>query len=785
MRPGRRARHGRAVVAAVLSAGLLALTGVPALAAPAAAGGSPAALVAPAAPATEDLPVSVAVTSVAPQVLAPGEDLTVTATLRNDGDEVVEQPRASVRIYRYRMSERDELGRWADSGASSPVGDVAATTTLEGDLAPGATTSVQVTVPADSIGLLRTEDAWGPRGLSFDVGSSAGRVGIDRTFLLWDTADEVPTARVGVLASLVGPATNPAAEALAAAAEEADGDEPAPTPTPTAGTTEGAGAEATADPAASAGAASPDPEATAGTDADEVDDPLTTLTASGGRLSRVLQATGDFPFVSWAVDPALVDDAATGSRAAQTWLSGLTDAAQDREVLRLPWADPDLAAIAHASGSAADLLALARDVPSAAGEALWQDAQPVLWSADDVPDLVTAGRAAASAPGAPLVTGPDAMPAEDGRTASAPATVATPAGAVTALVPDATLTGLLADPAASQPGVTAATAAQRVLAETAVLARAEDAASTYVLATTPRDWVPTAAVAQAQLKALRDAPWVDTATVADVLAAHAEGEADGDGAARADLPESERSGAELTPAWVNALAAEWRSAGEFAAVVDDPGALLAGLPGDLVAPLAVAWRDDPDGRGAAVNDAIAEARARQSGLSVLVNDQLTVISSSAKISVAVRNELDQAARVRVELRPQKGCLDTTRSEITQVAPNTATTVELTLRATANCDVTIDVSLVSATGRELATPVTFPARVAPTIESVGAVVVGALLALALVFGIWRTVRRGQTAKRGARVAPDAPAAVVAPAPAPTSAPTSADGPSEAPGRQDPS
>lgn len=740
------ARHGRAVLAAVLSAGLLALPAVPASAAvPVAA---PAAAV-PAALATEDLPVSVAVTAVAPQVLTPGEDLTLTATLRNDGDEVVEQPRASVRIYRYRISDRDELARWAQSGTSSPIGDVAATTALEGDLAPGATTSVQVTVPAASIGLLRNADAWGPRGLTLDVGSASGRVGVDRTFLLWDSADEVPTAQVGVLSSVVGPATDPAAAALSAAEEP----EPEPAPSPSA-----------SGPGADDGSA----DAPGGSAAD---DPLTTLTASGGRLSRVLQATAGFPFVSWALDPALVDQAATGSRSAQAWLTGLTEAGSDREVLRLPWADPDVGAIAHASdaGPATDLLALARDVPSTAGGTLWQDAEPVLWAADDAPDLVTATRAASSAAGTPLVVGPGAMPTEGSETPSAPATVVTSAGTVTALVPDATLTGLLTDPAASQPGTTAATAAQRVLAETAVLARADDAATTYVLATTPRDWQPSAAIAQAQLTALRDAPWVDTTTVADLLTADAAGEADGDGATRAPLPASERSGTELTPAWVNALSAEWRSAGEFAAVVPDPDALLAGLPGDLVAPLAVAWRDDVDGRSAAVNDALAEAKERQSGLSVLLSEQFTVISSSAKISVAVRNDLDQVANVRVELRPQKACLDTARSAVTEVAPNGETTLELTLRASANCDVTVDVSLVSATGRVVATPVSFAARVAPTIESVGAIVVGVLLALALGFGIWRTVRRGQTAKRGARVAPDAPDADVR----------------VAPGRQDPS
>jgi hypothetical protein len=734
------AARGRAFAAAVLAAGVLALSGAPGAAAVTAGAGVQPAVTRPADPSTDTLPVSVSVTGVSPQVLEPGQDLTVTATLRNDGDEVVEAPRASVRIYRYRMSDRDELAAWADAGATSPIGDVAGTTALDAPLAPGASVSVQVLVPAADIRLLRTDDAWGPRGLTLDVGDGSERVGVDRTFLLWASADEVPTAHVSVLSSVVGPAARPtgaAAGAAADAAEDPDGAEAAPTPTPTGPPTGGTGG-------------------TGGTgDPDAAEDPLEALTSSGGRLGRLLQATAGFPFVSWAVDPALVDRAATGSPAAQTWLTGLTDAAADREVLRLPWADPDLAAIAHAGqDSSTDLLRLATGVTGQQeSSTLWRDARPVLWAADDVPDDATAARAAGSGDGAPLVVGPGALPATGSGTAGAPATVRTPAGALTALVPDETLTSLLAEPAAAQPAVTPATAAQRMLAETAVLARSDDADTTYALATTPRDWEPSTAVTQAQLAALRDAPWVDTETVADVLTAHAAGEADGNGAGRADLPASERSGTELTPAWVNALGAQWRAAGEFASVVDDPAALLDGLDADLVAPLAVAWRQDPDGRTVAVDEAIAEGEARQSGLSVLLNEQFTVISSSAQISVAVQNQLDQTARVRVELRPHKGCLDTTRSELTEVAPNSETAVSLTLRATANCDVDVDVSLVSESGRELATPVTFSARVAPTIESVGSIVVGVLLALALAFGIWRTVRRGQTTRRGARVAPE--------------------------------
>lgn len=756
-------RRARSVAAALVASAVLAL---PALsAAPAAASGSgtaPAASV-PAAPATDDLPVSVAVTDVAPQVLEPGEDLTVTARLRNEGDEVVERPRASVRIYRYRMSSRDELSRWAASGASSPVGDVAASTVLDDPLEPGQQVTVEVTVPASAIGLLRTADAWGPRGLALDVFDGSSRVGIERTFLLWQSTEEVPTTRLGVLAPVVGPATDPASAAAPEDGGEGDGEDgdgdgpdapvatgsPAPTATPTGGTGTGSGAD--------------------GEDAS--DDALTALTSAGGRLSRLLQATGEHPSVTWAVDPALVDAAAAGSRADRAWLSALEDASGSREVLRLPWADPDLAAIAHAGDRDpdADLLRLAQDVTGSTGDSpLWSGAEPVLLAADEVPDLATADRAAGSAPGVPLVVGSSALPPLGLAPVGARASVATASGAVSALVPDATLSALLTTPSAVQPGATAATTAQRALAETAVLARTGDDAGIDVLATLPRDWQPSATLTSAALDALEAAEWVDTVGVGEL--------ASGTDTApeRGDLPATSRAGTELTPAWVNALAADWRAAGEFASVVEDPAALLRGLDAALVAPLAVAWRDDPDGRATAVADARREATDRQSGLVAVLNEQFTVISSSAQITVAVRNELDQAARVRVELRPHKGCLDTARSELTTVPPEQETSVVLTLRASANCDVEVDVSLVSAGGRELATPVQFSARVAPTIESVGSWVVGVLLALALAFGIWRTVRRGQTARRGARVVQD-------PGPGPAS------GPDDVPDRpeQDPS
>ena len=83
-------------------------------------------------------------------------------------------------------------------------------------------------------------------------------------------------------------------------------------------------------------------------------------------------------------------------------------------------------------------------------------------------------------------------------------------------------------------------------------------------------------------------------------------------------------------------------------------------------------------------------------------------------------------------------------------------VTVDVQANANCDVAVDVYLLAPDGTIVASPAQFSARLAPTIENVGTLAVGALLALGLVVGVVRTVRRGQTANRGARV-PALPAA----------------------------
>ena len=195
----------------------------------------------------------------------------------------------------------------------------------------------------------------------------------------------------------------------------------------------------------------------------------------------------------------------------------------------------------------------------------------------------------------------------------------------------------------------------------------------------------------------------------------------------------------------------------FATVVATPDALLAGLDREILSPLSVAWRDTPVKRSALVDTVLADANARRTGLSVLVSPKFNVIASATQIRLTVHNTLSQAANVRVDLRPRKACLAVPDGPTpATVAAESDEIVTVDVQANANCDVAVDVYLLAPDGTIVASPAQFSARLAPTIENVGTLAVGALLALGLVVGVVRTVRRGQTANRGARV-PALPAA----------------------------
>ncbi|MDC7122876.1 DUF6049 family protein, partial [Cellulomonas fimi] len=409
---------------------------------------------------TATWPVSVQITRVTPQVLRPGEDLTVTATVRNDGAEDVASPSAVLRISRIRPHTRADLQTWASGGLAS--GSAVATAPVDAPLAPGASAQVELTVPAEDVRLAGGADVWGPRGLTLDLRAGARVVGQQRTFLLWLPSDDVPATDVSVAVPVVGPPlapTLPGTDADPTTRQDADG-------AATDGSTGAQPDGATAGPSPSAGtstAVSPPDDSSVAR--------LEEATATGARLAQLARLLDEAPDVSAVVDPALLAQSALAGPRARQWSDQVTEVLAERDVLSLPWADPDAAAIAH--GARPDLAAAAG---AAARTWLEQsgagDVPVVLWGTGArTPDDATIGLATNA--GAAAFVLPTGDVDDDEEAAAARTQVRAGGTTVAALAPDAVLTHLLSDPRSVEPGASPATAVQRTLAELAVATRRE------------------------------------------------------------------------------------------------------------------------------------------------------------------------------------------------------------------------------------------------------------------------------------------------------------------------
>lgn len=730
-RPGRTHRTSRARVRTALAA-VLTLAAVLVVA--------PAASRTSTARADDEASVDVRIVSISPQVLDPGEDLTVTVAVTSTTTAPVEDAQAVLWLNRFRMGSRDEVAAWADRTLDEPAGLAVVRVPLEEPLLPDAPRTVTLTLPADEVGLTDRPGLWGARGMAVEVAARGERLGLERTYILWNpTDDQPPRVPVSVVLPFVGPADAPVPPTDP---DDLPGkEEPSGAPTGTDGTVEATSAAVAAAQAA--------------------DDDLDALTAPGGRLRAMLDAATVDKDVTVVVDPSLLPLAETGSASAQRFAQKLRAAMAGHDSYGLPWADPDVAAVQHAGQSS--LLQVAADRTQAdleGGQRL------LLWAADDgtpddaTLDAVTAAGAAAilAHPDPAAVTDPDEAPAADGVLATGEEdssdsvrSLAAASGPVTAVVPDAVLSRLVVD-GGGDASATPAGTAQRVLAELSVVSHAEPGLAGVVIAT-DRVTAPDSGILAAVTSALDDAPWTRQATLTEVLA--------GPRNARADrAPALTTTRDELAPAAVTALADARESARSFSEVLDEPDAFLAGVDDQVLAPLAVAWRARPSQRAELVDQTVEQVLARTTGLTIVETSDLNVIATTSDLRLTVRNELAVPVNARLVVDPRKACLTVGVFETPVLDPGD-TAVTVPLEAHANCDVLVEVQLVGPSGQDVAEPIAFSARVSPTIESVGTVVVGILLALGLALGIVRTVRRGQSARRGARTVSESTGPVTLP------------------------
>jgi hypothetical protein len=231
------------------------------------------------------------------------------------------------------------------------------------------------------------------------------------------------------------------------------------------------------------------------------------------------------------------------------------------------------------------------------------------------------------------------------------------------------------------------------------------------------------------------------------------------GVDREPLPDRRVDEGELPPAAVRSLQQARADLAAFSTVVADPSELLSGADDAVLAPTSVAWRSDPAQRTAVVDAVLADLTARRSAVGVVPGSSLNLISETGRFPVGLRNDLTQDATVQVAVVPDSARLVVDGTETVTVPAQSEAQARIPFHAVGSGDVGVQVTLLTPDGVPLGAPQQFTVTVRADWENVGTAVVAGLLGVALVVGIVRTIRRGQTSRRGAGSTPVADIAAI--------------------------
>jgi hypothetical protein len=621
--------------------------------------------------------------------------------------------RAALRFESDILEDRDAVRAWLGRGSFGDDARELPGAVGLGTLAPGATAAFRIVVPAGDLDLPRAAAAFGPRRLAVQVTSGPGRdpAGLTRTTIVWLGNKEFKPTRLTLLAPVTAPA----------------------------------GTDPSAPSAELAGAMGAD-----------------------GILDRTLTAAAD-PLIGWAIDPALLAAAralATGDasgapptptpsaspsaspaatadpadrQAAGQWLAAVAGGRENRDVVTLPFGDPDVVALDRAR--AGSLLRTAdRLARSATKETLGTAMAPqIAWPAGGAADASTLAALEASGRSAVvLASATQPLTEPEPYTSTGRSTVVAGGGRLDGLLYDEQLSTLFG----ATGGTRGAAATQQLLAELASVTRERTNDFRHVLAVAPRGWDPDPRGVQAAVNALRTSPWVTLQTLSSLR----EVAPPGDRVAPRYTPRS--AAAELPAGHVAAVADMFTDVSRFASALKDPDPVVQPLLQRCLMLVSAAWRRERPDLGAARAPVEREVEDLTDGVHIVRGSSRPYfLASEAALPVYVANRTPYPVNVVLTLRPRSGSVVIDKPVEVTLEPQTPRQqVLVPTKALASGDVQIVASLRTPAGQLIGPEREIVVRVRREWETRGIIVVGTLLALLLAVGLLRGVRRDRTRVR---------------------------------------
>ncbi|MGM9442466.1 DUF6049 family protein [Streptomyces murinus] len=689
-------RTGALLAGAPLLAGLLQL--------PAAA---------PAAAASGD-PVSVALDSMSPNAPTDGDTLTVSGTVTNNGKQAVTGAHVGLRVgpILNTRSGINDVAQHPDElqGVSgSEVGDKYAQKFAK--LAPGVAEHFSISVPVDKLDL-------GANGVyEFGVALSGQTsaqpwqqvLGVQRTFLPWQPSDADTRTRTTVLWPLLS--------TVHMTAKTGAGELQTPV---------------------------------------FLNDDLAKELAPGGRLDQMVSLGKDLD-VTWVIDPDLlasVDAMASGNyrlqgagdttvagpkehqALAKQWLASLQKAVVGKEVVALPFADPDLASLAHRGTSVTGSLSHLKDATDVAATTVktvlhvtpsTDYAWPVNGAVD--PSIM---RVATSAGADRVIARSDSLQETAGLSYT-PSAARPVGGGTTAVVADAKLSTAFEGDLTKAADSTLAV--QEFLAQSLEINAQTDQQRSIVVA--PQR-LPTAAQAQAMAAAVRALQGGTWSQAQDLTAA---AKAKPDPSATTRIPSTSAYPTylrrqELPASAFEQIARTQDKLDDFQVILSDQSRVVTPFGRAINRGMSTSWRgqsDDGDGFRNGVEGWLDDL----AGQVRLIDKSETKLSGrSATIPVTVQNNLVQPVG---HLVLRLTSTQPTRLKIggkayyeqpVDIAGGHAQSVKFTTSANANGRATVIAQLYTEDGQEYGNAVTFDVKVTEVTPTVMLVIGGGVLLLVL-------------------------------------------------------
>lgn len=445
-------------------------------------------------------------------------------------------------------------------------------------------------------------------------------------------------------------------------------------------------------------------------DAVFLDDRLEVDFAPTGRLGGLVAAAGATRTpVTWAVDPAVLDDALAMARSggyvlgpgqrrpksavAERWLRDLKAASNGEDLFTTPYADPDVVALVRA-GMSKDLAsanAEAAEVVKTEGLLSARLRPELTWPASGYVDRDTLDRLRAggarevllNSAGVPPAAGAPALPTAVG-------TLDTAAGAVKTLAVDQALSRILGT-ATRKPGASVV-AEQRFLAETAMIGLEAPRAARTVVVAPPRRWSPEPALARALLEDTASVPWLRAVPLRQV--------AQGKAKRRALVYPDAIKRYELDTRHLAQVRKLRTGVERFISTFEDPNdnILIRGIARTESSALRGRSR-----RARALRAEVEKAYDQETGKLRLRALPVSLAGASGPVPVTIQNDLpDKTVKVRLQVDPE----NTARLKIepyaslTTIGPNQKETVKINMRLLTNAPTNVTLRLETPDGKRL-------------------------------------------------------------------------------------